>query len=49
MAEGSRIQNKVADTRPQAMIALDAKVKSEMRVAGLEKQLEKAKQVATQS
>ena len=46
MAEGSHIQNKVAETRRQAMAALDAMVKSEMRVAGLEKQLEKARQVA---
>ena len=46
MAEKSQVQTEVADTRQKAMIALDAKVKSDKRVAELEKWLEKAKQVA---
>ena len=46
MAEKSRIQTEVAETRRKAMIAFDAKVRSDMRVAELEKRLEKARQVA---
>ena len=40
MAEASRIQTEVMETRRKAMIASDAKVKSDMRVAELEKRLE---------
>ena len=46
MAEKARIEKNIANSRRQAMIALDAKVKSDTRVTELEKQLETARKVA---
>ena len=46
MAEASRIQTEKGEARRKAMIASDTKVKSDLRVAELEKQLVKAKKVA---
>ena len=46
MAEASRIQTEKGEARRKAMIASDAKVKSDLRVAELERQLVKAKKAA---